>query len=139
MESHWCLEEFSQAYHQVIQGRLNYIIVVLLEKPAPNKLPPELETYLTTHTYIDARKYADEMEKIHKQIRFAMPKVPLNKVSSNLFHEAFLQIIICLFFFFLDKDTQYFIYEQLLICIHIWDNSEISSHLNKHCRARPCK
>ncbi len=116
MESHWCLEEFSQAYHQVIQGRLNYIIIVLLEKPAPNKLPPELETYLTTHTYIDARKYADEMEKIHKRIRFAMPKVPLNKVSSNLsydsHHEALLQIMICLFW---TRKLNSFIYQQVVI------------------------
>ncbi len=70
------MEEFSQAYHQVVEGKLNYIIVVLLEKPAPNKLPPELEMYLTTHTYIDARRYAEEMETIRKCVRFAMPKVP---------------------------------------------------------------
>ena len=76
VESNWCLEEFSQAYHQVIEGRLNYIIVVLLEKPAPNKLPPELEVYLTTHTYIDARKHTEELETIRKRIRFAMPKTP---------------------------------------------------------------
>ena len=69
------MEEFAQAYHQVVQGRPNYIIVVLLEKPGPNKLPPELETYLTTHTYIDARKYADEMETIRKRVRFALPKI----------------------------------------------------------------
>ena len=91
VESHWCLEEFSQAYHQVVEGRLNYIIVVLLEKPAPNKLPPELETYLTTHTYIDARTHADELGTIRKRIRFAMPKVPLtdllvrNKFNFNKF------------------------------------------------------
>ncbi len=76
VESPWCLEEFSNAYYQVVEGRLNYIIVVLLEKPAPNKLPAELETYLTTHTYIDARKYDEEVEIIRKHIRFAMPKVP---------------------------------------------------------------
>ncbi len=70
------MEEFSQAYHQVVEGRFNYIIVVLLEKPDPSKLPPELETYLTTHTYIDARKYADKIETIQKRIRFAMPKEP---------------------------------------------------------------
>ncbi len=80
VESHWCLEEFAQAYHQVVEGRLNYIIVVLLEKPAPNTLPPELETYLTTHTYIDARKYVDDMETIRKRIRFAMPRLPLNQM-----------------------------------------------------------
>ncbi len=83
VESHWCLEEFSQAYHQVIEGRLNYIIMVLLEKPAPNKLPKELEMYLTTHTYIDARKYANEMGTIRKRVRFAMPKVPIVKVSKK--------------------------------------------------------
>ncbi len=75
-ESHWCLEEFAQAYHQMVQGRINYIIIVMVEKPSSNQLPAELETYLTTHTYIDARNHAGELELIRKRIRFAMPKIP---------------------------------------------------------------
>ena len=58
--------------------------MVLLERPAPNKLPPELETYLTTHTYIDARRHADEMETIRKRIWFAMPKVPRETILVRL-------------------------------------------------------
>ncbi len=85
MESHWCLEEFSQAYYKVVEGKcVNHIIVVLLERPAQNKLPPELEMYLDTHTYIDARKYADEMQTIRKRIRFAMPKVPMKQLLVRL-------------------------------------------------------
>ena len=85
MESHWCLEEFSQAYYKVVEGKcVNHIIVVLLERPAADTLPPELEMYLTTHTYIDARKYADEMETIRKRIRFAMPKDPMKNIMVRL-------------------------------------------------------
>ncbi len=85
MESHWCLEEFSQAYYKVVEGKcVNHIIVVLLERPAKNTLPPELQVYLDTHTYIDARRYADEMETIRKRIRFAMPKVTLKQLLVRL-------------------------------------------------------
>ncbi len=66
-----------------LQARRNFVIVVLLEKPAPGKLPPELETYLETHTYIDARRYADEMDIIRKKIRFAMPKIPLKYLQAR--------------------------------------------------------
>ncbi len=77
------MEEFMQAYHQVMEGRLNHIIVVLLQKPVHHSIPPELDTYLKTHTYIDAQMYPRNVETIQKRIRFAMPKTPLRllKVS----------------------------------------------------------
>ena len=71
------MEEFHQAYHEVMEGRLNYLVVVLLQKPMYNNLPPELETYLKTHTYIDAQKLPLDFNTIRKRIRFAMPKIPL--------------------------------------------------------------
>ena len=64
-----------------MDGRTNYIIVVLLQKPVPNSIPPELDMYLKTHTYIDAQLYTHDTETIQKRIRFAMPKIPLQSLK----------------------------------------------------------
>ncbi len=79
------MEEFNQAYQQVVDGRLNFIIVVLLQQPIHDDLPPEIDTYLKTHSYIDAIKLPQKIEIIRKKIRFAMPKSPLKilKVSNK--------------------------------------------------------
>ena len=92
-QSRTCMEEFSQAYHQVMEGRLNYLVVVLLQRPIRHDLPPELETYLKTHTYIDAQKYPNNIETIRKRIRFAMPNTPLRilKVSMVRVHHILMQ------------------------------------------------
>ncbi len=78
------MEEFSQAYHEVMEGRLHYLVVVLLQHPIHHDLPPELETYLKTHTYIDAKKYPNNIETIRKAIRFAMPKTPLRHLQVSV-------------------------------------------------------
>ena len=82
------MEEFLQAYYKVMEGKLHYLIVVLLE-PKTNSwpdLPPELKSYLRTHTYIDAQNLRNNVETIREQIRLALPKVPLKqkKVSLNV-------------------------------------------------------
>ncbi len=46
-----------------------------------NTLPDELQTYLRTYTYIDARNYEDDLDRIRKRIRFAMPGTPLAKIQ----------------------------------------------------------
>ena len=77
VQSGFCMEEFNQAYQQVIEGKLSYIIIVLLQRPMPSNDRLELETYLKTHTYIDAQNDLEHIETIRKRIRFAMPKIPL--------------------------------------------------------------
>ncbi len=80
------MEEFLQAYYKVMEGKLHYLIVVLLEQPNDNwpDLPPELKSYLRTHTYIDAQHHHKSLETIREQIRLAMPKVPLRHKKVNL-------------------------------------------------------
>ncbi len=85
VKSNSCMEEFNQAYQQVMDGKLSYIVVVLLQKPMAHDLPPELDTYLKTHTYIDAQKYPQHLETIRKRIRFAMPTLPLKVLKVSLF------------------------------------------------------
>ena len=75
------MEEFHQAYHEVMDGRLNYLVIVLLRKPLHHDLPPELDTYLRTHTYIDAQKLPLDVNTIRKRIRFTMPKTPLRALK----------------------------------------------------------
>ena len=53
--------------------------MVLVEKPTRNKLTPELNAYLKSHTYIDATNFESNLETIRKRIRFAMPKIPLKE------------------------------------------------------------
>ena len=40
-----------------------------------SELPRDLQTYLRTHTYIDAREY--DLKTLRKRIRLSMPDVPL--------------------------------------------------------------
>ncbi len=79
MDQYWCRFEFGEAYRLMEEGRRNYIIMVLVEKPTRNKLTPELNAYLKTFTYIDASNYEQDLETVRKRIRFAMPKTPLKQ------------------------------------------------------------
>ncbi len=55
--------------------------MVLIEDLDIDSLPNELQTYLRTYTYIDARNYENDLNKIRKRIRFAMPGTPLREMS----------------------------------------------------------
>ena len=85
LDQYWCKFEFGEAYRLVMdEGRRNYIVVVLLEKPTRNKLTPELNAYLKSHTYIDATNYEHDLETVRKRIRFAMPKLPLKQIKVRI-------------------------------------------------------
>ncbi len=65
----------------MLRRRNKYLIVVLVDDLDLATLPDELQTYLRTYTYIDARNYEDDLERIRKRIRFAMPGTPLAKIQ----------------------------------------------------------
>ena len=65
----------------MMDGRMNYIIVVLLSNPPQKQLPLEMQNYISTYTYIDARKYTQNLQYIRKRIRFAMPALSLNQLK----------------------------------------------------------
>ena len=46
---------------EAVNGRKNFIIIVLKEKMRINELPRELGTYLRTYTYIDGSKNVDKL------------------------------------------------------------------------------
>ena len=69
------MQEFYLAHHKVMNGKPEYLIPVLMEDLNIDQLPRDLQTYLRTHTYIDAREY--DLKILRKRIRFSMLDVPL--------------------------------------------------------------
>ena len=61
------MEEFMIADAEAVNGRKNFIIIVLKEKLKIKDLRRELRTYMRTYTYIDATKNTD---KLIKRLRF---------------------------------------------------------------------
>ena len=55
---------------EAVNGRKNFIIIVLKEKMQINKLPKELKTHMKTYTYIDATKNTDKLMKRLRLILF---------------------------------------------------------------------
>ncbi len=72
------MHEFYISHQKVTEGNVNFLIPILLEDLPIDELPRDLQTYLRTYTYIDAREY--DMETLRRRIRFAMPDVPLQKL-----------------------------------------------------------
>ena len=85
------MHEFYCAYTHLLNHRhRKFVIPVLLEDLGnldcnPNQLKARevLQTYLRTYTYIDARKFMDNIEKVRKRIIFNMPAVPLMKLREG--------------------------------------------------------
>ena len=61
LKSKWGMEEFMIADNEAVNGRKNFIIIVLKEKIPKKDLTKELRTYLRTHTYIDGTKNTDHI------------------------------------------------------------------------------
>lgn len=57
------MREFIMADAEAINGRKNFIIIVLKEKLKKEEMTYELKTYFRTYTYIDATKNIDQVVK----------------------------------------------------------------------------
>ena len=69
------MQEFYIAHQRMTEGNVNFLIPIILEDLNIDELSRDLQTYLRTYTYIDARKY--DVNTLRKKIRFSMPDVPL--------------------------------------------------------------
>ncbi len=49
------------ADHEAVNGRKNFIIIILKDKLKMKGLRKEVKTYLQTHTYIDGTKQPDQV------------------------------------------------------------------------------
>ena len=64
------MEEFLVAHGQSVTKERNFLIPILFEKLDSTELAkhPELELYIRTHTYIDARKLPDEDNQFEQKL-----------------------------------------------------------------------
>ncbi len=66
---------------EVIHGRVRFLVPILLEDLSTDELSRDLQTFLRTHTYIDARKF--DLHTLKKRIRLAMPDTPLQLIHQK--------------------------------------------------------
>lgn len=80
------MHEFYCAFNQMEERKRNILIPVLLEDLHLNDAELDkdhltvLQQYLRTYTYMDARDYKCNIEKLRKRIIFELPAVPLSKM-----------------------------------------------------------
>ena len=75
------MQEFYIAHQRVTEGNARFLIPILLEDMPMEELPRDMQMYLRTYTYIDARQY--DMDTLRKRIRFAMPDTPYKVLLRN--------------------------------------------------------
>ncbi len=51
------------ADHEAVNGRKNFMIIILKERLNKQNLRREVKTYLQTHTYIDGTKHPEQVPK----------------------------------------------------------------------------
>ena len=81
------MHEFYCAFQQLEEGRKKILIPILLEDldlDNNNEIDPDklavLQQYLRTYTYMDARNYKSNIEKLKKKIIFKLPPTPLSQM-----------------------------------------------------------
>ena len=69
--SEWCLLEFRAAHRKVIEDRMNYLIIILLDDVNMAELDEEIKLYMHTNTYVS---YSDKW--FWQKLFYAMPQQP---------------------------------------------------------------
>ena len=69
--SEWCLLEFRAAHRKVIEDRMNYLIIILLDDVNMAELDEEVKLYMRTNTYVS---YSDKW--FWQKLFYAMPQQP---------------------------------------------------------------
>ena len=69
--SEWCLLEFRTAHRKVIEDRMNYLIIILLDDVNMAELDEEIKLYMRTNTYVS---YGDK--RFWQKLFYAMPQQP---------------------------------------------------------------
>ena len=67
--SGWCLLEFRAAHRKVIEDRMNYLIIILLDDVNMAELDEEIKLYMRTNTYVS---YSDKW--FWQKLFYAMPQ-----------------------------------------------------------------
>ena len=69
IQSEWCMLEFRAAHRRVLQGRRNYLIIVLFDDVNTESLDDELKLYLKTNTYLN-----EQSKWFWQQLKYALPQ-----------------------------------------------------------------
>ena len=67
--SEWCLLKFRAAHRKVIEDRMNYLIIILLDDVNMAELDEEIKLYMRTNTYVS---YSDKW--FWQKLFYAMPQ-----------------------------------------------------------------
>ena len=82
----FCMQEFYCGFKQIEERKKKVLIPILLEDLNFDDVELDqnhlavLQQYLRTDTYLDARNYKCNIEKLRKRIIFELPSVPLSKM-----------------------------------------------------------
>ena len=80
------MQEFHCAFKQIEQRNVKVLLPILLEDLNLDEVELDqnylaiLQQYLRTYTYLEARNYKCDIEKLRKRIIFELPAVPLSKM-----------------------------------------------------------
>ena len=69
IKSDWCMLEFRTAHRKVLEGRANYLIIVLFDDVNVDSLDDELKLYLRTNTYLSVQS-----KSFWQQLKYALPQ-----------------------------------------------------------------
>ena len=69
IQSEWCMLEFRAAHRRVLEGRRNYLIIVLFDDVNIDSLDDELKLYLKTNTYLN-----EQSKWFWQQLKYALPQ-----------------------------------------------------------------
>ena len=75
LNSEWCRMEFQAAHREMLEGRTKYLIMIAMEGFPLQQLPPEMDFYIKTHTYLEAGN-----NQFKERLIYAMPETPLTKI-----------------------------------------------------------
>ena len=84
--SDWCLMEFRAAHRKVIEDRMKYLILILLEDVDTNQLDKEIQNYLRSNTYLTVKS-----KWFWQNLFYAMP-FPTREITSERNQEHFAAI-----------------------------------------------
>ena len=70
------------AHVEVVEGRCNFIIFVMVDDIQFEELPDALRSFIKTRTYIDAvnMNTQEDIDLFRNKLRYAMPEIPLKKI-----------------------------------------------------------
>ena len=70
------------AHVEVVEGRHNFIIFVMVDDIQFEDLPHALRSFIKTRTYIDAinMNTQKDIDLFRNKLRYAMPEIPLKKI-----------------------------------------------------------